>query len=401
MHPFSVVRRTPSDPGRALHFLIIDRYILKEVVAPFFMILAIFTFVLLMGKILQVMDLMVNKGIAFLDIARLTIYLVPGFLVFTVPISLLIAILIGVGRLSGENEWTVLRMSGLGLARLSRPIAVTAFAAFLLTMLTTIFLVPKGNLASRSLMFQIAQNKAGIGINEKVFIDYFKGLLLYADRIPVSGEYLEGIFISDSHIGKAANTVIARRAYLLPDPDKNYITLRLEDGSTHTVDENLTTYRKADFHFYDIKLETGSEIAGGREERKSSTEMTFAELKKTVKDGKLKDVEIRELMIELNKKLAIPLTCLIFPLLAIPLGMRSHRSVRTRGFTIGLVLVVIYYMFRLVGEALVESGRIAPVVGVWTPSIVFAAAGMLLFVSAAREQSLLNLLSLRGRQVKS
>jgi hypothetical protein len=49
----------------------------------------------------------------------------------------------------------------------------------------------------------------------------------------------------------------------------------------------------------------------------------------------------------------------------------------------------------------VESGRIAPVVGVWTPSIVFAAAGMLLFVSAAREQSLLNLFSLRGRQIKS
>jgi lipopolysaccharide export system permease protein len=387
-------------PAKTLFFTIIDRYILREIVVPSFMILAVFTFVLLMGKILQVMDLMVNKGIAFFDIARLTIYLIPGFLVFTVPISLLIAILIGVGRLSGDNEWTVLRMSGLGLVRLSRPIAIVAFAAFLLTLLTTLFLVPKGNLASRSLLFQIARNKAGIGINEKVFIDYFSDILLYADKIPVSGESLEGIFISDSHLGKTPNTIIARRASIIPDPDKNYITLRLEDGSTHTVDENLSTFRKADFHFYDIRLETGSSIGGGKA-TKSSTEMTFAELKKTAQDGKLKETEIREIMIELNKKLAIPLSCLIFPLLGIPLGMRAHRSVRARGFTIGLSLVLIYYIFRLAGEALAESGQIAPFLGVWTPNIVFALTGALIFFSAAREQSLANLFSSRDKLIKS
>jgi len=388
-------------PARAFFLTIIDRYILREIVVPFFMILAVFTFVLLMGKILQVMDLMVNKGIAFFDIARLTFYLVPGFLVFTVPISLLIAILIGVGRLSGDNEWTVLRMSGLGLVRLSRTIALVSIAAFLLTLLTTLFLVPKGNLASRSLMFQIARNKAGIGINEKVFIDYFKDILLYADRIPVNGEFLEGIFISDSHLGKTANTIIARRAYIIPDPDKNYLTLRLEDGSTHTVDENLSTFRKADFHLYDIKLETGSSIGGGKEEMKSSKEMTFAELKKTVQNGKLKEAEIREIMIELNKKLAIPLSCLIFPLLGIPLGMKAHRSVRARGFTIGLALVLLYYIFRLAGEALAESGQIAPFLGVWTPNIVFALTGALIFFSAAREQSLANLFSPPDKQIKS
>ncbi len=387
-------------PARTLFFTIIDRYILREIVVPSFMILSVFTFVLLMGKILQVMDLMVNKGIAFFDIARLTIYLIPGFLVFTVPISLLIAILIGVGRLSGDNEWTVLRMSGLGLVRLSRPIAIVAFAAFLLTLLTTLFLVPKGNLAARSLLFQIARNKAGIGINEKVFIDYFSDILLYADKIPVSGESLEGIFISDSHLGKTPNTIIARRASIIPDPDKNYITLRLEDGSTHTVDENFSAFRKADFHFYDIRLETGSSIGGGKA-TKSSTEMTFPELKKTAQNGKLKETEIREIMIELNKKLAIPLSCLIFPLLGIPLGMRAHRSVRARGFTIGLSLALIYYIFRLAGEALAESGQIAPFLGVWTPNIVFALTGALIFFSAAREQSLANLVSPRDKLIKS
>ena len=83
---------------------LINRYVLKEIAVPFCMILFVLTFVLLMGKILQVMDLMINKGIGIADIARLMLYLLPSFLMFTIPISLLIAILTGLGRLSGDNN---------------------------------------------------------------------------------------------------------------------------------------------------------------------------------------------------------------------------------------------------------------------------------------------------------
>jgi len=143
---------------------LINRYVLKEIAIPFCMILFVLTFVLLMGKILQVMDLMINKGIGFADIARLMLYLLPSFLMFTIPISLLIAILIGLGRLSGDNEWTVLKMSGVSLYQLSYPVACAALVAFLMTLATTIFLVPYGNLASKALLMDMARQKASIGI---------------------------------------------------------------------------------------------------------------------------------------------------------------------------------------------------------------------------------------------
>ena len=162
----------------------INRYILKEIALPFGMILLVLTFVLLMGKILQLMDLMINKGVRFTDIALLMLYLMPSFLMFTLPISLLIAILIGLGRLSGDNEITVLKMSGLSLYQLSIPVAGAALAAFLMTAVTTLFLVPYGNLASRNLLYDMAKQKASIGIREKVFIDDFRGILLYAEKIP-------------------------------------------------------------------------------------------------------------------------------------------------------------------------------------------------------------------------
>jgi lipopolysaccharide export system permease protein len=367
---------------------LINRYILREIAVPFCMILFVLTFVLLMGKILQIMDLMINKGIGFTDIARLILFLMPSFLMFTIPISLLIAILIGLGRLSGDNEWTVLKMSGISLYQLSLPVGCAALAAFLMTLATTIFLVPYGNLASKALLFDMARQKASIGIREKVFIDDFQGILLYAERIPLHGDFLEGVLISDSRISREPGTIIARRAYLISNPDTMVITLRLEDGSTHMVDTGLNRYRKMDFRFYDVRLDLASTLGGDKKiATRSSTEMSLAELTSMLKNGSVKGEALRELAIELHKKLTIPVSCLVFALIGMPLGIRAHRSVRSRGFTIGLFLVLLYYLFRLSGEALVETGRLSPIIGTWAPNWIFAAAGILLFSLSAGEVS--------------
>jgi lipopolysaccharide export system permease protein len=367
---------------------LINRYVLMEIAFPFCMMLLVLTFVLLMGKILQVMDLMINKGIAFADIARLMLYLLPSFLIFTIPISLLIAILIGLGRLSGDNEWTALKMSGVSLYQLSFPVACAALVAFLMTLATTIFLVPYGNLASKVLLMDMARQKASIGIREKVFIDDFQGILLYAERIPAHGDFLEGVLISDSRISLEPSTIIARRAYLVSNPDTMVVTLRLEDGSTHTVDAGLNRYRKMDFRFYDVRLDLASALSAEKKSGiKSRTEMNLSELTTALGNRGLKEEGLRELAIELNKKLTVPFSCLVFALIGMPLGIRAHRSVRARGFTLGIFLVLVYYLFLLSGEALVETGRLSPILGTWTPNWIFAVAGILLFSFSAREVS--------------
>jgi hypothetical protein len=114
--------------------------------------------------------------------------------------------------------------------------------------------------------------------------------------------------------------------------------------------------------------------------------MTIAELSAKLRSRGIEQEVLRELAIEFNKKLTIPLSCLVFALMGLPLGIRAHRSVRARGFTIGLAIVLIFYLMRLSGEALVETGRLSPAIGTWTPNAVFAIAGILLFVFSAREQ---------------
>jgi len=375
---------------------IIDRYILKEIAFPFFMILFILTFVLLMGKILQLMDLMVNKGIRVTDIALLVIYLMPSFLLFTIPISLFVAIMMGLGRLSGDNELLVLKAAGLSLHRLARPILVAVAACFLLTAVTSYYLAPHGNFAVKTLLFDLARQKASVGIKEKVFNDEFSGILLYADRVPVSGEHMEGVLISDTRNTAEQRTIIAERAYLVADPRAMTVTLRLENGATHSVDRNLNNYRRMDFGRYDLKLDFGAAMAGDAEKTKASTEMTVGEMVRRMRDKKLKDEDLRELAIEINKKFSIPFSTLVFGILGIPLGIRKHRTVKYWGFTIGLAVVITYYLLRLGGEALAETGRLTPFIGAWAPNIILGVAGIWLFMRAAAEKPLWT--GFRGRR---
>lgn len=367
---------------------IINRYIFKEIAFPFIIILFVLTFVLLMGKLLQIMDLMINKGISSFAIAKLIVFLLPAFLTFTIPIALLIAILIAMGTLSADNEITVLRASGLSLLQLYTPVAVASLITFVFTIIIGYFLVPQSNFATKRLLFDIAQQNAGVGIKEKVFNADFKGIVIYAEKIPVDGDHMEGVIVSDTRMADEPNTTVARKAYLVSDPESLTVKLRLEDGTIHTVSPDLKNYRKIDFKTYDINLDLSSALAKVSDSSKTSTDMTMNELLDKMKKPGLDQAAVRELAIEVHKKFSIPLSCIFFALLAFPLGITNHRAVKSRGFAVGIIVVSLYYLLRIGGEALVETGRLTPVVGVWAPNLIFAVLGIGLFYLAYKEISL-------------
>jgi len=367
---------------------IINRYIFKEVAFPFIIILLVLTFVLLMGKIMQIMDLVINKGVSVFSIAKIIVFLLPSFMLFTIPIALLIAILIAMGRLSADNEITAIKTSGISLMQIFYPVAIASLITFILAVFISYFLVPQSNFATRRLLFNIAQQNASIGIKEKVFNSDFKDFLIYAEKIPVNQNYMEGVIISDNRMIGEQNTILAKRAILVSDAESMTVKLKLEDGSIHTVSSDLKNYRKIDFKSYDINLDLSTALANLDESSKSSTEMTMAELLAKMKKPGLEKAAVRELAIEVHKKLSIPLSCIFFGLVAMPLGIRSHRSVKSRGFAVGLIVVASYYLLRIGGEALVETGYLSPAIGVWTPNFIFALVGIFLLYIANKEISL-------------
>jgi lipopolysaccharide export system permease protein len=366
---------------------IINRYIFKEIAFPFIIILLVLTFVLLMGKIMQIMDLVINKGVNVFSIARIIVFLLPSFMLFTIPIALLIAILIAMGRLSADNEITAIKTSGISLMQIFYPVAIASLITFILAVFISYFLVPQSNFATKRLLFNIAQQNASIGIKEKVFNSDFKDFLIYAEKIPVNRNYMEGVIISDNRMIGEQNTILAKKAILVSDAESMTVKLKLEDGSIHTVSSDLKHYRKIDFTSYEINLDLSTALANLDESSKTSTEMTVSELLERMKKPGLDKAAVRELAIEVHKKFSIPLSCLFFGLLALPLGIRSHRSVKSRGFAVGLIVVASYYLLRIGGEALAETGYLSPEFGVWTPTLVFALVGTYLLYMANREIS--------------
>jgi lipopolysaccharide export LptBFGC system permease protein LptF len=109
-------------------------------------------------------------------------------------------------------------------------------------------------------------------------------------------------------------------------------------------------------------------------------------LEKMKKPG-MDKASISELAIEVHKKFSIPLSCIFFGLLALPLGIKSHRAVKSRGFAVGIIVVSVYYLLRIGGEALVETGHLSPEIGVWTPNLIFAFLGIYLLYMANKEIS--------------
>jgi len=370
-------------------FSILNRYIFREILYPFLMTLFVFTFVLIMGRILSLVDLMINKGVSLSEVLRLILYLMPALMLFTIPLALIIAILIGIGRLSRDNEFTVLKACGLSLHRIAAPVMAAALIASCLAALTSFFLIPRGNLEAKNLLFAIVKQKASVGIKEKVFNDDFRGIVIYADRIPVGADAMEGVLLYDDRTIDEPSTIIASRGTLVSNPQSLTVTLRLEGGSIHTVDAQFKNYKKVDFSAYDVRLDfTGSDADERRVKFSKLDEMTLWELRGSLDYPDPRGPARRELLIELNQRLASPFTCLIFAFLGIPLGVQSSRSGKMRGFTIGLALVMAYYVFLLYGKALGETGKIPAVVGVWAPNVLFMAAGLFVYFARAREREI-------------
>src|SRR5262249_60826531 len=148
---------------------IIDRYIWKELAFPFFLGLFVFTFLLLLDKIFDLTDLIINKGVPVHLVLLLLAYILPAFLVLTLPIGVLLAILVAFGRLSADMEIVALKASGVSPLRLLRPVLVFATASALVTAWLMMEAVPRSNSAFKSLIYAILPTHAPPRIKDRAF----------------------------------------------------------------------------------------------------------------------------------------------------------------------------------------------------------------------------------------
>ncbi len=363
----------------------INRYILREIAVPFALGLAVFTLILLIARILKLVEMVVNRGVPLLEVLKLFSYILPGFLEVTVPMALLLGVLVAFGRLSSDSEITALKTSGVSLYQLMRPVALFAVVIYVVALGLSLYARPWGNSLLRSGLYEIAKLRASAGIKEKVFTDDFAGLVIYVDHIEPPGNTLRGILISDSRDRSQRNTIFAQVGLLVPNEPLHVLTLRLIGGTIHAFYPKDQSYHRTDFSTYDITLDLNTALANLRPRSKDTSEMTIPELQAAIAAKRLDGQPVFAESVELQRKFSIPFACLAFAAVGIPLGIRPSRAVRSRGFTLSLVLIFLYYLLLTLGESLGERGILPASIALWLPNILLSILALTLLVRAARE----------------
>ncbi|MBU3947063.1 MAG: LPS export ABC transporter permease LptF [Proteobacteria bacterium] len=367
---------------------IVSRYLFKEMLSPFAINTLFFTFLFLMAKILFVTNLVVNYNMSLSKIGLMFLYIIPNFLVFVIPMSVMMAILLTFLRFSSDNEIIALKTGGISIYGLLPPVLIFCFIGCILTFLISVYAMPWGRLSIEKLTMEIAQTNFEIGLKERTFNDNFKNIMLYVNKINLKDDELLDVFVEDHRSEDMASTIIAPRGILFFEKDKLSFRLRLFDGVINQVSSKKKSVNSIGFDTYDINLDLKnafSEIEK-KGQRIDEKKLFFNELIDYIDNFKIKNSKYYNALFELHKKFSVPFACFVLGILSVALGTQLKSATRSFGLGLGLIFFLLYYLILSIGYALGESRFYPPFVGMWVPNILIGGIGIYLFIRTANER---------------
>ncbi|HOI16054.1 MAG TPA: LPS export ABC transporter permease LptF [Geobacteraceae bacterium] len=362
---------------------ILYRYIGREIITPFLLGFAVFTFVLLMGRFIKLAEMVIAKGVPLSDVLRLVVYMLPSFSIVTIPMSFLLAVLLAFGRLSADSELTAMKATGISLYGLLPPVIAFAVIAYLTTTSITVYALPWGNTAFKTLLYNAINTRVNISLKDRVFNDDFPGLVIYVARYDEEKHHISGILIYDERNPEETVTIFAKNGLIMTDPDKKALRLRLLDGGVHRP-RGKSGYQLMEFESYDLSVNFNQnyKIVPTINE----LDMTFRDLRKAMANPGNDARTTRDLFLEFHRRLALPFACFVFALIGVPLGLQNRRAGKSSGFSICIALLLLYYILLTAGKTLGQKGVISPAISMWLPNILFIGLGLYLFSKTANDQ---------------
>lgn len=364
---------------------IINRYILREMIPPFFITLVFFTFIFLMSNLREITHYIVNYRIKLSSVFFL-FYLTPKFLQFIIPMSVMMAIMLTFLRMSGDNEIMALKAGGLSITSLLPPVFVCCFFGWALTGFVAIYGIPWGKLSFKEKINDLIMSNVDIGLKERTFNDSFEGVMLYVNKVDIKNKLLIDVFIEDQRTANIVSTVVAPRGRLFSEPNKLSGHLTLYNGTINNVNFNERSVHAISFDTYTIGLDFKKAMQTIGNSSKSKEEMSLVELREFLKSSPGKDERYYSARVEFHEKFAIPFACFALGVLAVPLGMLQISATRSFGLVIGLTFFLLYYLMLTIGWTLGESGVYPPIIGMWLPNILMGGIGVYLLIRTAHER---------------
>lgn len=369
---------------------ILTRYVLREVVSYALLGGALFTFVLFVGRLGRIVDLVVRDSASLGQVARIFGYLLPDALTMTIPMAVLVGILLGLSRLAADSEITAMRACGMSALDFVRIVSIVALLAVGVGLVNSLYLAPRSARALLALEEELKTTQASFEVQPRVFYEDFKNIVLYVQDVrPAAGAAVwRHVFVADLTKTASPSVTTADSAVVVSGPDDTgtgqTVRMHLQDGGQHQVSAaNPDQYDISTFATTDLPLQP----AGQDETHVSRMDAPLLALPlKEVYgrafggDGK----KARLYRIELNRRFSYPFACLVLMLVGVPLGLSSKRGGKSTGFVLTILLVFLYYFLSSVGVALAKQEKLGPIAGVWGANVLFAVVGLVLLGEMSR-----------------
>jgi len=349
-------------------------YIFKEIVQILLLSIFVLTFIMVISRIGQLTDLIINKGVEIKDILLLIVYSSPPYLTFTLPMSFLLSTIVVLGRLSTENEVLALKASGINLKYLFIPVVLIGFLISFLGVLNTVILLPNSGNLFRQTLINVVKKGITIEDREGIFNDNIPGVVIYIDKVDKDNKRLSGILVSDDRDRDIKQMISANRGIIHLDPVTLDLNFLLEDGNLHRWEKKKDIYRNLYFKQYTFSMNLEKNVPQNVPLRKRPYEMDTKELKKAMINASALDRY--DIMLEIFKKFSIPLSSISFMFLAVPLGIRRRVEGKFSGILYSLLLFILYYVLMAFTENMGKTLGVPVFITSFMPNIVVILIGL-------------------------
>lgn len=367
---------------------LIDRYLVREIVPYVVLTLVLMTSVIFLHQANRFSELFIvftRSGLPTGPLLGLLASIVPTIFVYTMPIALLVGVLMGLGRMSADNEITAMRASGISRRHLTWPLLAVGLIAAAVMMWVTFSLAP----AAQRVLGQLKETRGDLlykglatQVKPRVFEESIPGKVFFVSDIDRHTNEWRNIFIADTPGTNNPNdvTIYTARAGKLstPEPGQEIPEFHLLNAEAHTV-SNVEERKKVEYDIVSAEklsiVFTSAADAQAVDERPkppSLAEMDFSTLAAYTPPAEQAD----NYRAEIHRRIATPVTCLIFAVIGLAFGVHNVRAGRSFGLIVGLVLTTLFYVLTLGGDQAARSGALPAWFGVWGPNILFAVVGI-------------------------
>ncbi|MFW5897595.1 MAG: LptF/LptG family permease [Halanaerobium sp.] len=363
----------------------INKYIYKELIAPFLFGVAAFTGIFIgTDLIFELTEFYTEWGVDVFTLIRLFFLMLPEIIVLTFPMASLLGTIMAYNRLSGDSEITAMRAGGVSIISLVLPALIMGLITSGVTIGISEFLVPNANYQSEQIMYQARHGEQRPETQYDLFLtpmdsstrrpDY----MLYAHSFNGENGVMEDVVVQSFEDGSPDSVLQAERAEWLNDGWHFY------NGTVYFLDRE-NRQPALEFSTYRSREEIHSPTQAGKL-GKDIDEMNIRELNEHIALKEEQGRTAYEERVEMHHRFSIPLASFIFALLAAPLGIKPQRSAGSAtGFGISIIVIFIYYVLMTVGDALGSQGSIQPWLGAWLQNIVIFIVGAGMLVRTAKQ----------------